>query len=255
MRSRGADEDQFAKLARYYDALMANVPYGLWAEYVSTLAAFAGRPIVPGSRLLDLATGTGSVAFEFAERGCVVTGTDLSAPMIEQARIRANAEKLDVQFLCHDLADFSLPPEFDHAVCLYDSLNYILDPDKLKQAFANIRRALKDDAVFIFDVNTVHALEAELFTQRSHPGAEISYRWKSRYSRATRTSTIRMDFQVAATGEAFSITHRQRAYTDAELRSYLFHGGFGDIASYDAYRIIAPGPHSDRVFYLARPAA
>lgn len=255
MRSRATQEDQFARLARYYDALMANVPYGLWAEYVANLAALAGRPIVPGSKLLDLATGTGSVALEFAQRGCEVTGIDLSAPMVRQARENARCRKTNARFLCHDLADFHLPSEFDHAVCLYDSLNYLTDPSRLKQAFANIRHALKDDGVLIFDMNTVHALEAELFTQESPPEAEIAYRWKSRYDRGARISTIRMDFEVTATGETFSITHRQRAYTDAALRSYLFHAGFADVTSYDAYRVIPPGPQSDRVFYVARPGA
>jgi SAM-dependent methyltransferase len=255
MRSRAAQEDQFARLARHYDALMANVPYGLWAEYVTTLAALSGRPIAPGSKLLDLATGTGSVALEFAQRGCSVTGIDLSAPMIRQARQKARAQALSARFLCHDLADFGLPAEFDHAVCLYDSLNYILDPDRLKQAFANIRRALREDGLLVFDVNTVHALEAELFTQESLPDAEIAYRWKSRYDRSTRISTIRMSFEVAASGESFSIEHRQRGYTDAEVRSFLFHAGFGKVTSYDAYRVTAPGPQSDRVFYVARPAA
>ena len=253
MHARAAQEDQFARLARHYDALMANIPYGLWAEYVCNLAALAGRPIVPGSKLLDLATGTGSVALEFAQRGCVVTGIDLSAPMIREARRKARRRPISARFLSRDLADFELPPEFDHAVCLYDSLNYIVEPARLKHAFANIRHALKDDGILIFDVNTVHALEAELFTQESGPDAEIAYRWKSRYDRATRISTIRMNFEVSATGETFSIAHRQRGYTDAEFRSYLFHAGFGEVTSYDGYRLIAPGPQSDRAFYVARP--
>ena len=255
MRVPAAQQDQFACLARHYDALMANVPYGLWAEYVMSLAALSGRPIAPGSKLLDLATGTGSVALQFAQRGCEVTGIDLSAPMIRQARRKAKADRVRARFLCHDLASFSLPAEFDHAVCLYDSLNYITHPDRLKQAFANIRGAMKDDGLFVFDVNAVHALEAELFTQESRPDAEVTYRWKSKYNRATRISTIKMEFKVTATGETFSIVHHQRGYTDAELRSFLFHSGFSEIVSYDGYRLTPPGPQSDRVFYVARSAS
>jgi SAM-dependent methyltransferase len=255
MRAPAAQQDQFARLARHYDALMANVPYGLWAEYVMSLAVLSGRPITPGCKLLDLATGTGSVALQFAQRGCEITGIDLSAPMIRQARRKAKADRVSARFLCHDLASFSLPPEFDHAVCLYDSLNYIAEPGRLKQAFANIRGALKDDGLFVFDVNTVHALEAELFTQESRADAEVTYRWKSKYNRAARISTIKMDFEVTATGERFSIVHRQRGYTDAEFRSYLFHSGFNEVVSYDGYRLTPPGPQSDRVFYVARPSA
>ncbi|MFB3880381.1 MAG: class I SAM-dependent methyltransferase [Armatimonadota bacterium] len=254
MRSPAAQPDQFARLARHYDALMANVPYGLWADYVMGLAALAGRPIVADSKLLDLATGTGSVALQFARRGCDVTGVDLSAPMIREARRKAKAQGLRARFLCHDLADLTLPPEFDHAVCLYDSLNYITDPARLKQAFANIRNALKHGGLLIFDVNTVRALEAELFTQESRPDAEVSYRWKSRYDPRTRISTIRMDFQVTDTGERFRVVHRQRGYTDSELRALLLEAGFARVVVYDGYRLTPPTPESDRAFYVAAAA-
>jgi SAM-dependent methyltransferase len=39
-----------------------------------------------GARVVDLGTGTGSLARLFAERGCVVTGVDIAQPLIEQAR-------------------------------------------------------------------------------------------------------------------------------------------------------------------------
>ncbi len=252
---QSAQEDQFARLAHHYDTIMSNVPYQWWAEYVCTLAALAGRTIVPGEKLLDLATGTGSVAIEFARLGCEIVGVDLSAPMIAQAKEKARSLGISAEFLCQDLADLDLPQQFDHAVCLYDSLNYIVDPDRLKQAFARIKWALKDDGIFIFDVNTIYALEAELFTQESRPGAAIAYHWESKYDREARTSTIRMRFEVMATGEAFTITHQQRGYTDAELRSYLFHGGFADVTSYDGYRLMSPGPQSDRIFYVAKATA
>lgn len=253
MPARTTPEDQFARIAPYYDALMANVPYGLWAEYVSHLAVLAGRPILPGARVLDLATGTGSVALQFAYRGCAVTGVDLSAAMIRQAKRKTKLLGLPVTFSCQDLADFTTTAQFDHALCLYDSLNYITNPDRLKRTFANVRKALQPEGLFIFDVNTVRALEDELFTQQSRPEAEVEYRWKSKYNPGTRLSMIRMNFTLRSTGEKFAITQRERAYTDAELRSYLHHAGFGEIKSYDGYRIAPLGPHSDRAFYIAKP--
>ncbi len=119
--------------------------------------------------------------------------------MIEVAERRAKDLGLPATFLCRDLRRFALPPEFDCAVCLYDSLNYILDPDDLKRAFANIRTALAPTGLLVFDVNTVHALQAELFTQTSPTDAAVRYRWQSRYDRETRISTIQMHFQIAST--------------------------------------------------------
>lgn len=247
----GKREDAFARVAPYYDALMANVPYGVWVDYVTQLSSLADRPIRPGCRLLDLATGTGSVALEFASRGCSVVGIDISEPMLDQAERKAARRGMEVTFLCRDLADFTLPPDFDHAVCLYDSLNYLLDLSSLKRAFANIRGALRDDGVFIFDVNTVRALEAELFTQRSAPGAPVSYRWVSQYDPRTRMSRINMHFHIPDTGERFTLVHTQRAYGDEEIREALHAAGFTRSAAYDGYRLEPPSPTSDRVFYVA----
>jgi len=249
-----SDQDQFALIAKYYDALMANVPYDAWADYVSELAHNAGRPILPGMKLLDLATGTGSVAIQFAKRGCLVTGIDLSAAMIEIARRKADEMHLPASFHCRDLANFSFPPQFDHAVCLYDSLNYILNPKSLERTFANISHSLKPGALLIFDVNTIHALEAELFTQKSRHEAPIKYHWTSKYDPASRTSRINMEFLVPNSGKRISIVHRQRAYTDAELRSLMHRAQLSSISAYDAYRLTPPGPMSDRVFYVARSA-
>ena len=252
--TQASSEDPFARIAPYYDALMSSVPYGLWADYLTELSCLAGRLIRPGVRLLDLATGTGSVALEFASRGCSVVGIDASAPMLEEARRKAARRHLDTAFLCCDLVDFHLPPEFDHAVCLYDSLNYILEFDRLKRAFANIRAALQPGGLFIFDVNTVQALEAELFTQQSAPGATVGYRWVSRYDPNTRVSAINMRFEVPDKSEQFTLVHRQRAYTDEEIRTALQAAGFMDIREYDGYRVREPTPTSDRVFYVARHA-
>jgi hypothetical protein len=118
-------------------------------------------------------------------------------------------------------------------------------------AFANVRSSLRPDGLFIFDVNTVSALEAELFTQRSHRGAPLQYDWRSKYDARTRTSRIRMSFVLPVTRQRIKVVHRQRAYSDTELRSLLDAAGFGEVCSYEAYQTCAPGPDSDRVFYVA----
>ena len=250
--SRTAPADSFALIAPHYDALMATVPYARWADYVSQLAALSQRLISPGTSLLDLATGTGSVALEFAARGCTVVGIDLSEPMLVEARCKAQERQLKAEFICSDLADFRMSATFDHGICLYDSLNYITDPDSLKRAFANIWKALETGGLLIFDVNTVHALEAELFTQRSIEGAAVRYDWVSKYDPKARISSIKMHFEIPTDDREFTVVHRQRAYTDAELRSFMHHAGFTDIRSYGAYQISPPTPMSDRVFYVAR---
>lgn len=54
--------------------------------------------LIPGSRVLDVATGTGHVALAAARRFCDVTAVDYVPALLEHGRRRAAAENLSVDF-------------------------------------------------------------------------------------------------------------------------------------------------------------
>ncbi len=54
--------------------------------------------VTPGMRVLDVATGTGNLAIPLARKGAQVTGVDIATNLLAQARERAAAEGLAVQF-------------------------------------------------------------------------------------------------------------------------------------------------------------
>jgi SAM-dependent methyltransferase len=53
---------------------------------------------IPGQRVLDLGTGTGSLARGFARASAVVTGLDISPLLLEQARALDRAEDLHIDY-------------------------------------------------------------------------------------------------------------------------------------------------------------
>jgi len=53
---------------------------------------------IPGQRVLDLGTGTGSLARGFARAGALVTGLDVSPLLLEQARALDRAEDLHIDY-------------------------------------------------------------------------------------------------------------------------------------------------------------
>lgn len=70
----------FGKTSRDYSQFRAGFP----SSFFDRLAAFGiGRP---GQPVLDLGTGTGTLARGLALRGCQVTGIDVSAPQLDEAR-------------------------------------------------------------------------------------------------------------------------------------------------------------------------
>src|SRR4051794_9001359 len=52
-----------------------------------------------GWRVLDVATGSGNAALAAARRGCDGVGIDYVPALLERGRIRAEAERLSVEFL------------------------------------------------------------------------------------------------------------------------------------------------------------
>jgi demethylmenaquinone methyltransferase/2-methoxy-6-polyprenyl-1,4-benzoquinol methylase len=76
----------FDRIARGYDRMNSVMTAGMhhrWRERAVDLARVA-----PGSRALDVATGTGDLAIELAVRGATVTGMDFAPAMLEVARAK-----------------------------------------------------------------------------------------------------------------------------------------------------------------------
>ena len=83
----------FSSVARRYDLmndLMSGGLHRLWKDRF--VARVKPRP---GERILDLAGGTGDVAFRMARRGAKVTVADLNPDMLEVGRERARRRGID----------------------------------------------------------------------------------------------------------------------------------------------------------------
>ena len=79
----------FDRIARVYDRMNSVMTAGMhhrWRQRAADLAR-----VGPGSRALDVATGTGDLAIELSGRGAQVVGLDFSERMLELARVKAPA--------------------------------------------------------------------------------------------------------------------------------------------------------------------
>ncbi len=244
----------FGPVTPYYDALMAGVPYRHWVDYLERLWKLHERH---PRTILDLACGTGTVARMLALRGYEVAGVDLSPGMLQVARQKAEAAGLTIDFYEQDAAELALGEQrFESVVCLFESLNYILEPPRLRAAFARILTHLQPGGTLIFDVNTEYALAEGMFNQSCTRRDEaLHYRWRSRYDPESRLCTVHMRFSYdPGTGEdrqIFTEVHRQRAYGKDELAQWLRDAGFDAVFVYDGYTTNPPKKRSDRLFYVA----
>jgi SAM-dependent methyltransferase len=140
----------YEAMASVYDAFTAHHRYEEWTAMLERLAVGAG---LRGTRLLDVACGTGKSYEPFLARGYSVTACDVSPRMLEHARVRrpgATLVEADMRAL-PDLGAFDL-------VCLLDdAVNYLDSPEELEATLAGVARNLAPDGVVVFDANTLAA--------------------------------------------------------------------------------------------------
>jgi demethylmenaquinone methyltransferase / 2-methoxy-6-polyprenyl-1,4-benzoquinol methylase len=76
----------FSGLPRHYDRMGAVLSFGQDPRWRRAMVSAVDPR--PGQRILDVATGTGMVAFKLAQRGATVVGLDQSEAMLSGARER-----------------------------------------------------------------------------------------------------------------------------------------------------------------------
>jgi 2-polyprenyl-3-methyl-5-hydroxy-6-metoxy-1,4-benzoquinol methylase len=99
--------------------------FGVVAKTISTGAeAFVSRLAIPsGSRVLDVACGTGNLAIPLARGGAIVTGVDIAPNLLVQARERAAAEGLTATFDEGDAEQLPYPDaSFDAVVTMFGAM-------------------------------------------------------------------------------------------------------------------------------------
>jgi ubiquinone/menaquinone biosynthesis C-methylase UbiE len=246
----------FVAVAPLYDRLMHTVPYADWLVYLHQL--LAERRAQP-RRILDLACGTGNVSELLAAEGYDVVGVDLAPAMIEQARQKAVARDLKIDYHVQDAAELDLPGQrFDLCVSLFDSLNYITDPARLAAAMSRVAAHLTRNGLFICDLNSEFALVNNFFDQGNLGSQDrLRYDWRSEYFPETRLCRVKMQFWYRrddGSDEYFEEVHWQYAYRENEIVDMLRAAGFDQIATYKAYTLRSPMRTTDRIFYVARKA-
>jgi cyclopropane fatty-acyl-phospholipid synthase-like methyltransferase len=110
--------------------------------------------VKPGARILDLGCGAGRHSIEFASRGYVVVGVDISPWLLRVARQRASRAGVEVTFLQGSIANLDellmAEPPFDGAISICESGLGVLGGWREDLAFLrSVREKLKEGSKFV----------------------------------------------------------------------------------------------------------
>jgi SAM-dependent methyltransferase len=99
---------------------------------------------------LEFAIGTGRVAVPLAQRGVPVTGIELSAPMIEQLRTKADEETIPV--IAGDMATTRAPGAYTLVYLVFNTISNLLTQAEQVACFRNAARHLTPGGRFVIEL-------------------------------------------------------------------------------------------------------
>ncbi len=206
--------------------------------------------VAPGAAFLDLSCGPGRHTLELARRGYPVTGVDRTARYLQQARQKAAAEGLDVEFVQADAREFCRSNAFDYALSMYTSFGYFDDPAENQRMLENVAQSLKPGGKLALEIMGKEIL-ARTFRERD---------WYEDEDGTLHLEERRIDdgwervsnrWIVVKDGERKEYAVSHWIYSAAELTGMLRQAGFSQARAYgslegvpynqDAARLVVVG--------------
>lgn len=251
--------DAYTSFAAVYDTFMDNIPYEEWKSYLKELLKEYG---VQDGLVLDLGCGTGTMTELLAADGYDMIGVDNSEEMLEIAREKQIKSGHEILYLLQDMREFELYGTVRAVFSICDSLNYITEPEELKQVFRWVNNYLDPGGTFIFDFNTEYKYREVLGDQTIAESREdCSFIWDNYYYEEERINEyelnlfIREDAESETDGDLyrrFRETHFQRAYTLEEIIRIVEESGLQFVTAYEAFTKEPPSKSSERIYVIAR---
>lgn len=205
---------------------------------------------------LDLACGTGNLTVKLCKKFKNTYVVDLSEDMLEKAFEKFKKEKVKAKIICQDMSELELNHKFNLITCMLDSTNYITEDEDLRSYFKNVCRHLKDDGIFIFDINSYYKLSEILGNNiYTYSTDDIFYTWENSFE--NNIAEMFLTFFVKNNEdlyERFEEEHEERAYTESEIESALKEAGLKVIEKYEGYSNKKVNPESERILYITKKA-
>ena len=238
-------------IARVYDKLNAEIDYGKWADFFEK--CFDKYLCEKPSLVLDLACGTGRMTRELSRRGYDMIGVDGSADMLSCAM---EADREGILYLLQDMREFELYGTVAAVVSVCDTMNYITEPEDLKEVFRLVNNYLDPGGCFIFDLKTRKyyrsVLAENVFAENRE---DCSLIWENYYDEENSLNEYDLTIYAETSKglyQRFEETHCQRAWGLDEIKDIINEAGMEFVTAYDAFTKNPVTEESERIYVIAR---
>ncbi|EHJ00194.1 Methyltransferase type 12 [Clostridium sp. DL-VIII] len=240
----------YKEFANIYDELIyEDINYDKVAEKVIKLC---NENNINFEDYLDLACGTGNVAVRVAKYFKNIYAVDLSDDMLNIAFDKFKKNKVKAKVIRQDMSELNLNRKFNLITSVLDSTNYITEDEDLFDYFSSVYEHLKDDGLFIFDINSYYKLSTVLGNNiYTYSSEEIFYTWENSFE--DDVLNMFLTFFVKSENdlyEKFEEEHFERAYTEEYIEEALKKCKFNIINKFEGYSDENVKENSERILYV-----
>lgn len=248
----------YSILAEIYDAVMKDVDYETWTDYIDEIIMMHHHE---AQDVLELACGTGTMALSMEELGYyTITATDLSPEMIKKAKSKAESIQSDVHFQTLDFLDIKLDKKFDVVFMVFDSLNYLHSKDDILTLHEQVYNILKPGGIFVYDFTTPrNSKKAIRYLDDEQDTVDNRYRYyrSSRYDEEHRIHTNTFDIEqfnslTTTSSKIFREEHHQKIYTMSDIMPIVKKSPFNLVKAYDGFELKPAHKRSLRITMVLR---
>ena len=190
-------------------------------------------PKVENAEILELCCGSGRLTIPLAKEGLKIVGVDNSKSMLEQAKIKAKNEKLEICFVEADVRNLDLSNKFEVVFIPFNSIHHLYHNQDLFDTLKVVNKHLKNDGIFIFDCynpNIQYITEAEkeknkIAEYKTSDERNVVIEQTMKYESKTQINRIEWYYII---NEQFHSRQKldMRMYFPQELDAYLKWFGF-----------------------------
>ncbi|WP_399934982.1 class I SAM-dependent methyltransferase [Streptomyces kanamyceticus] len=227
-RTGGFQDDDF--WTEFYDFLFPEQRYAQAEELLDTspLLSFPA-----GARVLDLCCGPGVFTVPLADRGCDVTGVDLSPAMLDRARKRSAGTGAQARYVQADAREYEAPGAFDVVLSMFTSFGYFEDPADNARVLRTMRSCLAPGGTLVLDL-----AGKELLARRVTPPKVV----QRGEDLMVQTDTVlddwarlRSDWVLVRGDQVTRATLVWFVYSAVELRRMVEEAGFGRVEIFGGF--------------------
>ena len=226
-------QQAFGAYAKYYDDMYRNKEYGKETDLIeSVFRSFSGHSV---KKILSLGCGTGTYEIELAKRGYTITGVDISADMLAEAKKKISVAGVadKITLIQSDIRDLKgVLGEFDAAIMMFNIAGYLRTLSDMTAVAHSVATRIPEGGIFLFDAWYAPAVVADPPNDRTKVveknGSKITRSTKGSLDEVKRLVKITFHVTEEKSGETkneVTENHPMRYWDIGELKESLESGG------------------------------